>query len=100
MSEIDIYCKNGKCPICEKDITEKGIIVRKWICENGCYEIHEYEGQDTYDTYYAYVFGQATGRIDHNVHEYIRVEIEEGVKRAIRYFKKKDRYLAEILARK
>lgn len=95
---IDIYCKDNKCPICEKDIIQKGIIVREWHCENECYRIQEYEQSDLSETYYVYVFGRAVGNI--NTKKSNKEFEEEAVRKAIRYMKKNNRYLAEILDRR
>lgn len=95
---LEVYCKDNKCPICSNKLRKNGIVVRMLICDNGCFQIQEYEQHDLSNTCYISVFGKSVAVINT---KQLNREYEEGkMYKAINYWKENDRYLAEILSRR
>ncbi|MDF2534333.1 MAG: hypothetical protein K0R18_490 [Bacillales bacterium] len=89
MSEIDVYCKDNKCPICENDLIHLSDLSA--YCENKCYEIHM-DGEER--VYAISVFYDR----DNEDETYFSIK-KQMVKiiEKIEYWKENDRYLMRIL---
>lgn len=92
--EIDVYCKDGKCPICERDLLVTGIFTRG--CYNGCYSLLNMDGYGSFMikvfkiTFYIEI---ATTRAQVDLNK----SYLEDIKRHVKHWRKDYRYLAEIL---
>lgn len=95
---IDVYCKDGKCPICRskmilKDRTAYSI---RQSCSNKCYTIDKVHRHGSYHRFY--IFG-STLTIHRSEKEDYQISKIEKISKRIAYWKENDRYLAEILER-
>ncbi|MDF2534356.1 MAG: hypothetical protein K0R18_513 [Bacillales bacterium] len=94
---IDIYCKDSLCPICNSKMDISPFVVFKKTCLNGCYKIDEYEQLDWTDKYYVYFFGKLF--IGFNSRDIDKILKEQEVIDQIVYWKENDKYLAELIRR-
>lgn len=94
--EIDVYCKDDKCPICERPIIPVGYNRRG--CQNSCYVMHNIDsyGSFGFNVFREYFF------IDVAVTQTLadrNESILEEVRERIKYWKEDYRYVAELLDR-
>lgn len=93
---IDIYCKKGNCPICKKSMV-KNQFNRIISCSNGCYS---YKDGITFKRFT--IFGNTFTHINQElkpVGKKVPRHFKKSVVVKIKYWKKNNRYLAEILGR-
>lgn len=91
--EIDIYCKDGKCPICDSEMKVEycdTFYDNDYYCRNKCYQIE--------------IFSHDKQQHDVVLFDVEYIEIEnfddkEKVKKRIQYWKENDRYLMKLLER-
>lgn len=89
------YFNIKECPICGKDLRDKGLISYDRYCTNKCYRIQGYEQIDSYDfNYYIYIFGEYVSKITSGEEE---IEFGDFIDVRIEYWKEDDRYLAKIM---
>lgn len=93
---MDIYCKNNKCPICEKDIKWFGKSRLRCSCDNGCYGFDRWMKEGMGGTFV--IFGEVIDINRHGTGRYKEYKFNE-VKERIEYWREDYRYLAEILER-
>lgn len=102
-NEIDIYCKDGKCPICNSNMKEAFLPI--WAkCINGCY-IVVYSDLNFVNTAREEFIAYTSVVISK---EEIFVPYKQGINgflykeellNIISYWRENDRYLAEILTK-
>lgn len=93
--EIDIYCKDGKCPICSRQMRIEycdTFMGNDYYCDNKCYQIEIYSRDDV--QFDMKVFGEYFETGDD-----FPGEIDKVIER-IKHWKENDRYLIELLERR
>lgn len=98
---IDIYCNDGKCPICDR-IIDFEPYASMGLCPNGCYSfmygpaVHGFAvfGRENF-------YNVPLSLKDHGDRLLWRLPVDkwEEVIEKIKYYKENDHYLAEILLR-
>lgn len=89
---LDIYCKDGCCPICNSNLivtTDKGITLKK--CNNDCYRIAYYT--DGIDYFGINVFKKTFRSVTDVDLNHLTKKIEK----KINYWRENDRYIMKIL---
>lgn len=97
MKNIDIYCDNNKCPICNSELIKNhsGFVSS---CNNKCYIMRQdYGGVDYFTTFK--VFDEIIAIIYSSSSKTEKLIRERRVRNKIRYWKKDYRYVAELLER-
>lgn len=97
---IDIFAKDGKCPICNSELSRR-TPNRSFIryCKNECYKFDSFINSDGSYEYVLSIFG-----FDFNVNVENRIMASEAfetisldIKKEIFYWKENERYLAKIM---
>ncbi|MDF2534367.1 MAG: hypothetical protein K0R18_524 [Bacillales bacterium] len=93
---MDIYCKNGKCPICDDKLMDKFFGDR--TCKNSCYSVESVDGYGDFNfrvfsNYFRIGICTTIEEADKNQETFKLIE------QAILYYKENDRYVGEILGR-
>lgn len=91
----DIKCVNGKCPICQERITiTKYLRSTDYTCNNDCYEYKE----GKFGTIITCDFLIYKDRYFYNNHKkWDKCKVTFDIYKQIRYWKKNDRYLMELM---
>jgi hypothetical protein len=90
--EIDIYCQNNKCPICESNIVVSIFYKFDSVCVNKCYEIYRDNGSNAYAVSIFY-------DEDSEDETYFSIKAQEKkIIEKINYWKENDKYLMRIIA--
>lgn len=90
---IEVTVHIRKCPICRKKLVKPKDSRTKAFCENSCYSIFT-TGAGTIESIFGKCFVHSMEDTDEEIAKMEKVILEK-----IKYWKKNDRYLAEILAR-
>lgn len=91
--EVDIYCKDGKCPICERQMIKDYLYAK---CPSSCYAI--FKGDTlTSISVFRWVFDYDKKR---NEYKPISENQENEIIEKISYWKENSRYLMELMTRK
>ncbi|MDF2534338.1 MAG: hypothetical protein K0R18_495 [Bacillales bacterium] len=89
--EIDIYCKNRKCPICESNIVVSDFYKFDSVCVNKCYEIYR---SDISNGYAVSIFYDE----DNEEETYFSTKTQKKkIIDKINYWKENDKYLMRII---
>lgn len=85
---IDLYCKDGKCPICNGEMNKISSMIKK--CDNECYGFIKGDPISSFHIFH-YTF--------HDAYFYDSEKVKRDVIKKIQYYKENDRYLLEILSK-
>lgn len=91
---IDIYCRKNKCPICGSK-TEVNLMYLYKKCINECYQYNIYITGNGGDFY---IFNKLFLSISDKEDNFVQIFLKKRkIKKQIKYWKKNNRYLIEIL---
>lgn len=88
--EIDVFCRNDKCPICDSEINK--ISQSYWNCRNSCFAIDKLNSHVFLFRIFDEIFSLVNDNNYPNKEKHMLNIINK-----IKYWKENDRYLIKIM---